>query len=741
MIIITTLNENFTRRKLVSSPDLYFLVDNKGKLLKFNGNEDLLYLPPKAFLGKTINEVLPKKVAQMYEIAIKETCETKEPTIFDYSLPLDDGLHYYEAIILYISESQAAIYVKDNTKQRKTEQKFKESEEKFRTITEQSLMGILIVQDNIVQYVNEAYANIFGYTVEDMMNWELKDAFNAIHPEDREFALEQLAKKQRGDKDIVKNYQYRGIKKSGEIIWVDQYSKPIIFKGKTADLITIVNISERKKIEQNLRESEDKYKNLFEKSPIAYTLINLNGIIIDCNSNTVDLFGYTKQELIGKHVIDVFSFPHPYDQLISDMFRSLQLGKIPNAVEFQTYSKEGDIIWTLLIISLIEMGNEQIIMVAEEDITERKKAEQKLVESEELYRTLTEGLSQTGIGIDIIDSNYNIIYQNQLLREQFGEHTNRKCFNFYLGRKDRCENCPMIRAITNKTVEKEIMIASNNHTYEILSAPLPNPSGTIDRVAEVIVDISEKIEVEKRSKKLSKLKSELLTRTSHELKTPALHIKGYTDLLLHKYKDNLGIDELQIISTIKKGVLRLETLIYDIMHKAELDSGEGELNKVSSNLSSLIELSVKELRSFAALRGHSIKLNIDDNIIVKFDEEQIRHVLNNLITNAIKYTPLNGIIGINSTITDDSITIAVQDNGIGLTEKQISRLFTPFGKIERYGQGFDIITEGSGLGLHIAKKIIDLHGGRIWVESGGINKGSTFYFSLPKVLKDKFNKN
>jgi len=145
-----------------------------------------------------------------------------------------------------------------------------------------------------------------------------------------------------------------------------------------------------------------------------------------------------------------------------------------------------------------------------------------------------------------------------------------------------------------------------------------------------------------------------------------------------------------------------------------------------------IDLSVKELNSFAVLRGHSIILDIHKNLIISFDKGQILHVINNLITNAIKYTPLNGIIGINSTIADDFITIAVQDNVIGLTEEQINRLFTQLGKIERFGQGFDIITEGSGLGLLIAKKIIDLHGGKIWVESGGRNKGSTFYFSLPR---------
>jgi PAS domain S-box-containing protein len=249
-----------------------------------------------------------------------------------------------------------------------------------------------------------------------------------------------------------------------------------------------------------------------------------------------------------------------------------------------------------------------------------------------------------------------------------------------------------------------------------------------------VQDISERLKVEKKVKELSKLKSELLTRTSHELKTPAMHIKGYADLLLYNYKDNLGDEELQIISHIKKGVLRLETLIYDILHKAELDSGHGELNKVQNDLSSLLDLSVRELKSFAALRGHSIILDIEDDLIIDFDKDQIRHVINNLITNAIKYTPLNGIIEISSTITDDFVTIAIHDNGIGLTEEQINRLFTQFGKIERYGQGYDIIPDGTGLGLHIAKKIIDLHGGRIWVESGGRNKGSTFYFSLPRNI-------
>ena len=154
---------------------------------------------------------------------------------------------------------------------------------------------------------------------------------------------------------------------------------------------------------------------------------------------------------------------------------------------------------------------------------------------------------------------------------------------------------------------------------------------------------------------------------------------------------------------------------------------------IQNNLSTLIELSVRDLKSLAVLKGHRLLLNIHNIITINFDKDQIRIVINNFITNAIKYTPLNGIIEITATKNDDFVIVAVKDNGIGVTEKRKERLFSQFGKIEPYGQGNDILTESSGVGLYLSKKIIELHGGETWVESEGKNKGSTFYFSLPKV--------
>ncbi len=115
------------------------------------------------------------------------------------------------------------------------------------------------------------------------------------------------------------------------------------------------------------------------------------------------------------------------------------------------------------------------------------------------------------------------------------------------------------------------------------------------------------------------------------------------------------------------------------------------------------------------------------------EKEEIHDVLSNLIMNAIKYTPPLGKIEINSAFLDDSIIISVKDTGIGFTQEQEKKIFQQFGKIERYGQGLDLGIDGTGLGLYISKRIVESHGGKIWMESEGVNKGSTFNFTIPKI--------
>ncbi|MFX0004124.1 MAG: PAS domain S-box protein [Promethearchaeota archaeon] len=847
-------------------PDLYFLVDNTGKHLDFKGNEDILFLTPDLFLGKTIEETLPKDVSKKYYTAIKKTLETKKPTIIEYSLPISNITHHYEARSFYFSKNRVAIFVRDITEKKnvqeellnekkftetalnaqrdtffvfepttlkairwnkafseisgyadeeiakmkapeayyneqdlivakkaieeidneglallemnlitkkgnsipfeylgtsikdemgktkyivsvgrditdrlKAEQKLKESEDKFRTIAEQAVIGIAIIQDNHVKYTNQRLLDYFGYTKEEVENWPQGYFINLIHPDFRETSKEISRKNQSGEAKSPSHREVKTLKKNGEIQWTEFYTRSIIFNGKPAGMNISIDITERKKAEQNLKKSEieirkerDNLINMLNSMEDGVYIINQQYEIEYVNPSLKNAFGPVENKKCYEYFQNI-SKPCPWCKTQEN----IKSGSIRWEWDSPITNKFYEIIAT----PIKRKDGTFSRVVIFHDITKRKKATNKLKKARERADMY---LNLAGVILVALSKDGTITLMNKkgykILEYEEGELDGQNWF----------ENCvpsrykeqvfkvfmQLMKGQTKPVEFFENPIRTKNGMEKIIAwhnTILYDKNGNINGTLSSGEDITERKKAEKELKRLSKLKSELLTRTSHELKTPAMHIKGFADLLLHKYKNNLGIDELQIISHIKKGVLRLETLIYDIMHKAELELDESELNKARNNLSSLIELSVKELRSFAALRGHSIKLDIDENMVTDFNTEQIRHVLNNLITNAIKYTPLNGIIGINSTITDDFITIAIQDNGIGITEEQKERLFTQFGKIERYGQGFDIITEGSGLGLYIAKKIIDLHDGKIWVESGGINRGSTFYFSLPKV--------
>jgi signal transduction histidine kinase len=133
------------------------------------------------------------------------------------------------------------------------------------------------------------------------------------------------------------------------------------------------------------------------------------------------------------------------------------------------------------------------------------------------------------------------------------------------------------------------------------------------------------------------------------------------------------------------------------------------------------------------LRKHQVILDLENELYLYVDENLISQVIQNLLINAIKYTPFDGIIKISTKIHPLYVKVSVKDDGIGITEDEKEFLFKKFGKIERYGQGWEIITDGAGLGLFICKKIIRAHGGTIGVYSEGRNEGSTFNLKLPRM--------
>ncbi|MHA1931839.1 MAG: sensor histidine kinase, partial [Promethearchaeota archaeon] len=251
-------------------------------------------------------------------------------------------------------------------------------------------------------------------------------------------------------------------------------------------------------------------------------------------------------------------------------------------------------------------------------------------------------------------------------------------------------------------------------------------------------DISKIKEVEKKLEEqnkdlqaLNNLKTEFLTRASHELKTPLVGIKGNADLVLKLHHENLKPEVISMLETIQRGCNRLEDIVHKLIESSKLETSRIELHTAKEDLTSLINLCVNEVQAIARMRNLAINIDIHNTVPTEFNKEQIHEVISNLLSNAINYSPINGIIDINSDIKDNAILFSIKDRGIGFAEDEKIVIFQKFGKINRASQGINVISEGSGLGLYISKKIVELHGGKIWVESEGRNKGSTFYFALP----------
>ncbi|MFX1570778.1 MAG: ATP-binding protein [Promethearchaeota archaeon] len=234
-------------------------------------------------------------------------------------------------------------------------------------------------------------------------------------------------------------------------------------------------------------------------------------------------------------------------------------------------------------------------------------------------------------------------------------------------------------------------------------------------------------------RKLDKVKNDFITMAAHELKTPLISISGYTDYILMKYRNQLNAEITRDLLTVQRNVNRLEILMDQLLDVLKIDENELKLQKETINISKIISDCLDELSYLINEKNLEIILNIDHEIILNIDQTRIFTVFTNLLSNAIKFTPDYGWIKISSEKKEDHYIFEIKDNGIGLAQDEIGRLFKKFERIKPpiINDHISIKDSGTGLGLYITKGIINAHQGEIWANSEGDNKGSKFSFTLP----------
>ncbi len=382
--------------------------------------------------------------------------------------------------------------------------------------------------------------------------------------------------------------------------------------------------------------------------------------------------------------------------------------------------------------------------------------QQKENDTEEIYRTISENIADL---IEILDADFKIEYFNErahldLLDYSHQEMLGRSLKNFIFAKDferafnsfsvalEKGESKSEFRIIHKKGhviwVEAKIKcILDSNNVKKLLL--ISREITERKNVEKFVTEITEWRKTEnlfkkeiKKLKELDKIKKDLISGVSHELKTPLMSITGASELLLEMFKDQIGKDASELIVMIERGGHRLGELIEKLLDISRIEYSKLELEKKKENLSEIIKACTKDMNYVLKARKLRVNLEVPDAFYVNLDKLRIEQVITNILSNAIKNSPPQGIITISLREKNEWAEMIVSDTGIGLTEEEMKKVFTRFGKIERYGPGFEYIDiQGSGLGLFITKEILTLHGGEIWVQSEGRHKGSSFIVRIP----------
>ncbi|TXT66339.1 MAG: putative Histidine kinase [Promethearchaeota archaeon] len=632
--------------------------------------------------------------------------------------------------------------MRDVTESTLMKQKLKKEKELALTYFEIAEVILLVLNsDETIQKINKKGCDIIGLSKFELIG---KNWFDNFIPTNKRTDVRQIFQQILSGKiDYFRYHEDILIDKNGNehlIAWHNTVLRNE--NGKiVATLSSGTDITEQRKYEQRLKLSEQKYRSLVENAQEGIWRINASNYTTFANRRMGEMLGYAVEEMLGR---DLFSFMD--EKQIEKCKKNVERRKqgIKEQHEFIFTHKTGKKIYTRMETSPLFNNNGKYIgaLACVADITEHKLAELKLQESEEMFRTITE---QSLIGICIFQ-NGTIQYLNDAYANIYG-YSKSEMKDFGIADLKKIIHPNDYQFVYNQLLKKQKGDLDVKVHYQLRGIKknkeviwLDNYSKTIfyngspaDLV--ILIDITKEKQAEQELRKLNRLRSEFLDRISHELKTPLTTIKGYTDIIINQFSSHLNPSVMEFLDQIQIGIQRLNLLIKKILDASKAKSNKLEINKHPYNLVEVIQESIENLRGLIKLRGHKIKMDVGEpqRLIATFDREKILQVIENLISNAIKFTPPHGKIRITAQKNDktEEILVAIQDNGIGLTEEEKNLIFSEFGKIEHFGRGIDVITEGSGLGLFLSKKIIQRHDGYIWIESEGRNKGSTVFFTLP----------
>lgn len=624
------------------------------------------------------------------------------------------------------------------------DEEIRESERLFRTMTDSApVMLWMSGPDALCTFFNEPWLKFRGRTMEQ----ELGNGWTeGVHPDDLRRCLDTyLAAFSRRENFRM---EYRLRRADGEYRWildtgVPRFDENGSFAGYVGSCIDVTDLKraaeERAELirEQAARvqaeAAEVKFRGLLEAAPSSIVISNRDGTIVLVNAETEHVFGYSRDELVGRS-LDSLLPHHFWQQYVRPVLGSdLSQWRIaPNAAtELRGRRKNGSELPIEISVSPLRTPEETLVICVIHDITERKHAEEELDAERRWLQAIIQH-SPTGI-IVLAGSHGEQVFANPRAEELFGRllPTEGLTTGEYVpqlalpnGTPISYEETAGYRALRGEAVaEQEVLIhhADGRIANVLLDASaIRDAHGTIIGAVVVLEEIT-------RIRELERLREEWTSLVAHDLRQPVTVIAGYADQLRRLFDRHASPADLdRSLAHIRAAVANLNRMIADLLDASRIEARRLTLEVQTVDLPTLVQAVID--RTAPVARGRSVRLVVRGPIpSLEIDPGRIEQVLDNLISNADKYGYPRSEILIEIEQRDRDVQVSVTNRGDGIPPEELPHVFTRFYRTREAQAG---PVKGLGLGLYVSKGLVEAHGGRIWAESTP-GRTTTFHFSLP----------